>query len=525
LQATDSGSSRRGGIEMALSIDQLYQQILGRAPDAGGAAYWGNLFGNDIDANEMASFRQAAAPEAYDNIYNSVSNGTMQYGDAIKAAAAAYDKPTNEYASTNNREMTNLAFAATGKEPWYNDTSTALGGFSGNPLQDATASWVGPKQSDFVNPYYTQGAGQDFVQQSEQAILPGIQAAGQAALAQQQAANSVPTGYAANPDGSTTASFVGGGTHSIAGPDSLSLLQGAYRQVPQVPQIGAPDPYTGSVPPAGGGLYGGTGSSGGYAGTAPTAGQNPFGGASMGPVDPATFSSVFSPVAASSMYGGGGAPQGSAPGMTGGARPAITGVFSDQTDFQGPNPYAQGGQGSYLSQNPYLSSMADDIGRRTQQNLGQAFNQIRSNSIGTGGYGGSRQGVAQGIATRGAMDSLQGNLAGLFGGQYNQDANRDLSRYQGDQQFYNGGRALDLQGAQIGGNLITQGVQGGWLPINQASSVFNTTAGNNVTNTNTAQQGGGWLGAAGGALGGAQLAKNVGWFGGSGTGGSQTGWW
>jgi hypothetical protein len=169
--------------------------------------------------------------------------------------------------------------------------------------------------------------------------------------------------------------------------------------------------------------------------------------------------------------------------------------------------------------------MADDIGRRTQQGLDQAFNSIRSNSIGTGGYGGSRQGVAQGVATRGAMDSLQGNLAGLFGGQYNQDANRDLTRYQADQQFYNGGRALDLQGVQIGGNLINQGVTGGWLPINQASNIFNTTAGNAVTNTNTAQQGGGWMGAAGGALGGAQLAKNVGWFGGNGTGGSQTGWW
>jgi hypothetical protein len=466
------------------TINEIYQQILGRAPDAEGAAYWGNLFGGDVDANELASFRQAAAPEAYSNIYNAVGNGTMQYGDAIQAAAP--------YA--NNREMINLAFAATGKEPWYNDTSTALGGWQGDPM--AGGSWAGPKQDDFRNPYYQQGGGgYDFVQQSEQAILPGVQAAGQAALAQQQAANSIPTAYNANPDGSTTAQFAGGGTHSVAGTDSLSLLQGAYGAVPQpaIPQIGTPAPYTGggSVPPAGGGVMGALSALGSAGG-----GYNPNftpvpmdqNGDTFGGPDPRTNPSVYS-----------GAGLGQLP--------------------------QAGGQGSYLSQNPYLSGMADDIGRRTQQGLDQAFNSIRSNSIGTGGYGGSRQGVAQGVATRGAMDSLQGNLASLFGGQYNQDASRDLSRYQGDQQFYNGGRALDLQGVQIGGNLINQGVQGGWLPINQASSVFNTTAGNNVTNTNTAQQGGGWMGAAGGALGGAQLAKNVGWFGGNGTGGSQTGWW
>jgi len=45
------------------TVDQLYQQILGRAPDAGGAAYWQQQFGNTIDANELAQFKNAAAVE------------------------------------------------------------------------------------------------------------------------------------------------------------------------------------------------------------------------------------------------------------------------------------------------------------------------------------------------------------------------------------------------------------------------------------------------------------------------------
>jgi len=44
-------------------IDRLYQEILGRAPDVGGAAHWAQTFGNTIDPTEIEIFRQAAAPE------------------------------------------------------------------------------------------------------------------------------------------------------------------------------------------------------------------------------------------------------------------------------------------------------------------------------------------------------------------------------------------------------------------------------------------------------------------------------
>jgi hypothetical protein len=162
--------------------------------------------------------------------------------------------------------------------------------------------------------------------------------------------------------------------------------------------------------------------------------------------------------------------------------------------------------------NPYLSSMADEIGRRTQEALGQSFNQIRSNAVGVGGLGGSRQAIAESGAIKGAMDSLQGNLAGLYGNQYNADANRDLSRYGMDQSFWTSQRGQDLTQLGLGSNLYGLGQQSGWDPLQRASGIFNTTAGQNVTQNTSSQQGGGLQGALGGALSGASFGRSMGWW-------------
>jgi hypothetical protein len=45
------------------TIEQMYQTVLGRAPDEGGLAYWKQQFGDTVDPNELATFKQAAAPE------------------------------------------------------------------------------------------------------------------------------------------------------------------------------------------------------------------------------------------------------------------------------------------------------------------------------------------------------------------------------------------------------------------------------------------------------------------------------
>jgi len=48
---------------MAVTVEQLYTQILGRAPDPEGLAYWQSAFGGSVDPAEQASFMQAAQAE------------------------------------------------------------------------------------------------------------------------------------------------------------------------------------------------------------------------------------------------------------------------------------------------------------------------------------------------------------------------------------------------------------------------------------------------------------------------------
>ena len=45
------------------TVQDIYQQILNRRADPEGLLYWQNQFGNEVDANELAQFTRAAAPE------------------------------------------------------------------------------------------------------------------------------------------------------------------------------------------------------------------------------------------------------------------------------------------------------------------------------------------------------------------------------------------------------------------------------------------------------------------------------
>lgn len=44
-------------------VDSLYQSVLGRAPDQGGADYWRQQFGDTIDDNERQIFQNSAQSE------------------------------------------------------------------------------------------------------------------------------------------------------------------------------------------------------------------------------------------------------------------------------------------------------------------------------------------------------------------------------------------------------------------------------------------------------------------------------
>jgi hypothetical protein len=162
--------------------------------------------------------------------------------------------------------------------------------------------------------------------------------------------------------------------------------------------------------------------------------------------------------------------------------------------------------------NPWMSATADEIGRRTQDGLGQAFNQIRSNAVGVGGLGGSRQGIAESNAIKGAMDSMQGQLAGLYGTDWTNSQNRGLTQRSQDMGYDISRRGQDLAQIGLGADLYNRGAQGGWLPLQNASNIFNATAGNNVTSTSASEQGGGALGALGGMLGTAAIGDKLGWW-------------
>jgi hypothetical protein len=58
-----------GRYTQPMSIADLYQTYLGRAPDAGGAQYWQQQFGNEVDAGELQTFLNAAQKEQVLNAY------------------------------------------------------------------------------------------------------------------------------------------------------------------------------------------------------------------------------------------------------------------------------------------------------------------------------------------------------------------------------------------------------------------------------------------------------------------------
>lgn len=178
-----------------------------------------------------------------------------------------------------------------------------------------------------------------------------------------------------------------------------------------------------------------------------------------------------------------------------------------------PGAGAGGMGGGYgLGSNPYQGAQADALAAQQQQFLDKNLAGIRSNSVGVGGLGGSRQGVAQGEAIGSAATGLAGATANLYGANYNADQNRELQRYGYDQGFYTNNRQLDQSGAALGANLYGLANNGDWSGLNNANGIYGTYKGYG-TDTNASQSGGGALGGLGGALGVAQLGKNFGWWG------------
>ena len=117
--ASNAGATTAGTTGM--TIQQAYQQVLGRTPNAEEIAYWQKQFGNSVDATELSTFSVAAQPER-------------------AAAPSTYPKIREMYLSVLGREPD-----AAGLKYFYDrfgDTveSDELDIFKGMTIQEQTAN-------------------------------------------------------------------------------------------------------------------------------------------------------------------------------------------------------------------------------------------------------------------------------------------------------------------------------------------------------------------------------------------------
>ena len=171
-----------------------------------------------------------------------------------------------------------------------------------------------------------------------------------------------------------------------------------------------------------------------------------------------------------------------------------------------------GAPGPSPAANPYMGGQVDYLRQQSDFALGQNLNGIRSNAVGVGGLGGTRQGVAQGIATGLANQGYTGAVSNMLGQDWTNQQNRDLQSRGLDVQmrgqdigWQNQTNQYGLQRDALDSQLVTNGINQSWAPIINAGNLYSQLGGGSVTNsTNT---GGGIQGLLGGALGGAQLYK------------------
>lgn len=155
--------------------------------------------------------------------------------------------------------------------------------------------------------------------------------------------------------------------------------------------------------------------------------------------------------------------------------------------YQGDQSFYQGQRGQDIAlRGQDLSTYDNAMNRNLQQyGMDQSF------------YGQQR---GQDISMRGQDLSV-----------YDNAQNRNLNRYQGDQSFWTAQRGQDLTQAGLGSGLVDQGMQTPWRPLQNAAQTYQPFTGNGST-TQSQSSGGGWQGALGGVLGGAQLGRNLGWW-------------
>jgi hypothetical protein len=143
--------------------------------------------------------------------------------------------------------------------------------------------------------------------------------------------------------------------------------------------------------------------------------------------------------------------------------------------------------------NPYATGILDDMQRRHTDVIDQSLAGIRGNAVGVGGLGGSRQGVAEAQAISQGADNFAGQGFNFMGGLYEGDQNRLRQDW------------------TLGAGLMNQGLNTPYIPLQNTTNLFSPFTGFGTT-TNSQQSGGGATGAIGGALAGASLGRELGWW-------------
>lgn len=192
--------------------------------------------------------------------------------------------------------------------------------------------------------------------------------------------------------------------------------------------------------------------------------------------------------------------------------PGASAGFNERTGTYGGGFNGAGNQvpiandpngGGSMSSNPYMSQQTDFLKQQMGDYLGRNLRGIRSNFVGSGGLGGSRQGIAEGQAIGDSVNSFGGQVANMLSGNYQFDRNLNTNSYATH-------RGLDLQQEQLGANMLNQSTQMPWTPYTNASNMYSQ-----YTGLGSQDNGTNWGQVLGGAMSGAALAGKMGLWNGS----------
>ena len=174
-------------------IAEMYQSVLGRAPDAGGAAFWQQQFGadNKVDANELAAFRASAlggTDTADKTAAQSFGAPASTTGQGFAAAApvaqdfGATSNNTGAMASVGNNVMgTGASGSSIGQNAVVNKAAQAATEMAA-PVRDAradeaafTAAGNAANNTGIASLANTTGASNNVVSQQQPSMLDQVQ--------------------------------------------------------------------------------------------------------------------------------------------------------------------------------------------------------------------------------------------------------------------------------------------------------------------------------------------------------------